>query len=64
MKLFRDRDGNVYQIPEHELARFLVEQELPVGSELSAEELGQARGGASTGASPVDPEPSDGPGHY
>jgi hypothetical protein len=39
MSLFRDQDGNLYEIPEGDLQRFRVEGEVPEGSELTGAEL-------------------------
>ena len=39
MSLFRDQDGNLYEIPESELQRFRVEGEVPEGSALEGAEL-------------------------
>ncbi len=58
MKLFRDREGNVYQIPQEQLDRFRVDSTLPAGSELSGGELRRVRGGDFDGG------PIGGPGYY
>ena len=39
MSLFRDQDGNLYDIPETELQRFRVEGEVAEGSALGGAEL-------------------------
>jgi hypothetical protein len=38
MTIFRDNDGNHYDIPDEELARFQVKGELPEGAQLSGAE--------------------------
>ena len=54
MPIFRDLDGNHYDIPDGELARFLVTGELPAGARLTGQEI----------PAPPPPPPAPAARHY